>query len=162
MRLATSSARSGPHSTRPARGTRCPGSRHKATGALERYHIFLLVLSQPLTCCVVLHPYSLSVQCARSSGAMGSQRCLKRRAYDHQWLMQVAGSCGKSEGRSRASDARRKRVAALASLRSRIGSVYRHYLPAQPPQPRQPLTLRSPSDSWRPHACRTCPSPPRP
>ena len=92
VRLATSPARSGPHSTRPARGRRCPGSRHKATGALERYHIFLLVLSQPLTCCAVLHPYSLSVQCARSSGAMSSQRCLKRRAYDHQWLMQVAGS----------------------------------------------------------------------
>ena len=55
-------------------------SKHKASSALERSHIFLLVLSQPLTCCAVLHPHSLSVQCARSTGAMDSQICLTRRA----------------------------------------------------------------------------------
>ena len=161
MRLATSSARSGPHSTRPARGRRCPGSRHKATGALERPQLVMLASIQLHLSLSVYAPTHSPLACERPPATRASCSCMRTRVLwpaGPPWGLWFVWDVG---ARSRGGDARRTRVAAAGESVFQIGSVYRHCRLAQPCQPRQLYALHLFPDSWRPHACRTCCSPPR-
>ena len=95
LRLTTTSAPSGDHCTRPARCGRCPGSRQKAIGALERPQLVILASIELHLSLSLYAPRRSPPACARSLATQSTQYGRRTRVLRPAGPPWGCGSCGK-------------------------------------------------------------------